>query len=280
MMFEIFTVFVPVFQVIRSWNLARKVNDSNARWETASQTSTLGSSSSDWKMSKHINESSKSVDYLDEELGDRLLTMSALEHVLFDNPAPLQEFSALNDFSGENIAFLTRAAKWTESWPVEPAREEDRLAAYNQALAIYEDFISPRDAEFPLNLSSKELKSLEEVFEKATRIVCGEARTNPAVPFDVEQALPRAGENNSQTDIRSAQYRGEIPEAFDMAIFGRVQSHIKYLVLTNTWPKFVAEMQSRRRSSESERSGFSAGSDTTLASRVSSRISSLLHSLF
>lgn len=279
MIFEIFTVFVPVFQVIRMWFIQRRVNDSNAKWETASQSSgTSQSSTLDWKSSTHsLFEKGKALDYLDEELGDRLLTMTALDHVLKDNPGPLQEFSALNDFSGENIAFLTRMARWKSSWPVMPDGEQ-KLDVYNEALAIYTDFISPRDAEFPLNLSSRELKHLEEIFEKAARIICGEASSNPATPFDIEAPSPtRSGSDYGIGTL--VKYRGDIPAKFGLTVFDRVQSHIKYLVLTNTWPKFVSEMQSRRRSSETGRSILTDVSGQSHGSRLSARLAKLLRDL-
>lgn len=46
-----------------------------------------------------------------------------------------------------------------------------------------------------------------------------------------------------------------IPVEFSVNIFDEVQEHIKYLILTNTWPKFVETI--KRRSEDSERSGFS-----------------------
>ena len=97
-----------------------------------------------------------------------------------ENPEPLREFSAYNDFSGENIAFLTRLAEWKSN----EASEERLQDAYNDALAIYTDFISPRDAEFPLNISGQTLRRLEDVFEKPARILNGEAKGNAATPFD------------------------------------------------------------------------------------------------
>ncbi|KAG8412245.1 hypothetical protein J3458_014434 [Metarhizium acridum] len=204
MIFEIFTVFVPVFEVLSMW-------------------------------ARHKASLRMPLDYLDEELGDRLLTMTALDYVLKDNPGPLQDFSALNDFSGENVAFLTRMAMWKTSWPLMPTGEQKR-DVYNEALAIYTDFISPRDAEFPLNLSSRELKHLEDVFEKPTRILCGEASANPATPFDIEAPMSLSREV-SHSDIGTlVKYRGEIPATFTLGVFDNVQSHIKYLVLTNTWP--------------------------------------------
>ncbi|KAJ3490253.1 hypothetical protein NLG97_g5823 [Lecanicillium saksenae] len=282
MMFEIFTVFVPAVQVIRLWMLNKWAADANAKWETQSQTSTLQSSTVEWKPSAlDMAEKGKSMDFTDSEIGDRVITMKALEHVLSENPGPLLEFSALNDFSGENIAFITRTSRWKTSWPAEKLTEDQTIEVYNAALEIYTDFISPVDAEFPLNLPSADLKKMESMFEKPARILIGAAQVNPATPFDFDGPLHR-GRSGSETDGTSAyaQYTGDIPAEFDATVFDTVQSHIKYLVLTNTWPKFVSEMQSRRKSGETSRSIFTAGSKTTIGSRVSSKISSIISSIF
>lgn len=283
MMFEIFTVFVPAVQVIRLWMLNKWAADANAKWETQSQTSTLRSSTTvEWKLSAlSMAEKGKSMDFTDSEVGDRVITMKALEHVLAESPGPLLEFSALNDFSGENIAFLTRTDRWKSTWPAEKPTEEQNIEVYNTALEIYTDFISPLDAEFPLNLPSANLKKLEAIFEKPARILRGAARVNPATPFDFDGPMHR-GRSGSETDDTSAyaQYTGDISAEFNVTVFDTVQNHIKYLVLTNTWPKFVSEMQSRRKSEETNRSIFTAASKTTVASRVSSKISSLISSIF
>lgn len=271
MVFEIFTVFVPVYEVIRVKMLAKKTVASNAKWETASQTTTLRTSTSmDGAKFALANVSEKgSLDFTDDDRGNRLLTMGALDHVLNGNPQPLQEFSALNDFSGENIAFLTRVAAWKSSWP-QTVTGEDRIDAYNRALGIFADFISIKDAEFPLNLPSRQLKHLEKTFEKPTRAVMGESAVNPATPFD----FPAPGDVEQARSTQMQRYTGDIPEDFDMDAFDDAQSHIKYLVLTNTWPKFVSEMRHRRRSSETERSELSTDSQATLTSRVSNYIRS------
>ncbi|KAL3952516.1 hypothetical protein ACCO45_012459 [Purpureocillium lilacinum] len=276
-MFEIFTVFVPVFQVIRLRILSKKAKDTNSRWETGSQTTTLRSSTSaEWQKTSSVSlvEKGQSLDYLDEKLGDRLLTMAALDHVLGENPGPLQEFSALCDFSGENIAFLTTLAVWQASH-TNAFDQESRLESYNRALEIYIDFVSPRDAEFPLNLSSADLKPLQDIFEKAARIVCGEGRNDSATPFDMDPAP------TSRALSSLVSYTGEVPQGFHVGIFDAVQCHVKYLVFTNTWPKFVEEMQQqRRRSSDTGNSDFTTSSEKTLASRVSSQLSSLFRSLW
>ena len=40
------------------------------------------------------------------------------------------------------------------------------------------------------------------------------------------------------------QYWGEIPDEFDETVFDDAEKSIKYLVLTNTWPKFVRNRRS------------------------------------
>lgn len=90
--------------------------------------------------------------------------MTALTRVLSENPAPLQDFSARHDLSREDVTFLTRLAKWKDFYPV-----AERKQACDAALRLYIDFISPRDADFPLNLSSAQLMSLEDMFEIQTR---------------------------------------------------------------------------------------------------------------
>ncbi|KAK7408365.1 hypothetical protein QQX98_009461 [Neonectria punicea] len=172
--------------------------------------------------------------------------MSDLEEVLNNNPDALQAFSAKSDFSGENIAFLTRTAKWKASYHESPDEAQKRYA-YNRALEIYTTFISPRVADFPLNLSSQHLKRLEDIFEKAARITCGEPLVNTATPFDVETPRPKL-ENKEPYS-----YTGEIPVDFNKTVFDNAQTHIKYLVFTNTWPKFVKEQQ-RNQSSDTGQS--------------------------
>lgn len=276
LMFEVFTVFVPVFQVFRFRAQQKKAARLNAEWDTFSTAHTLcASSSEDWIFSaKASTPKMRAIDLFDEDLGDRFLTMNVLEQVLSEDPGPLQEFSALRDFSGENIAFLTSVARWKSSW-MEKLSSEQKRQLYNGALEIYIDYISPKDAEFPLNLSSGEVKRLQDMFEKAARIVCGESNINPATPFDIEVAPVRSCETESSSESNSrathrARYHGEIPDAFDATVFDSIESHIKYLVLTNTWPKFVDEMQSkkRRRSTETARTEGTWKSESTLTNRI------------
>jgi hypothetical protein len=259
MFIEVFTVFIPAYQVLKHWRFqraaaARKLSDTSSFATTLPVRPTSKAQSEGKGSTIELIDRNSSAEYL--QSGDRLMTMTALTRVLSENPAPLQDFSARCDFSGENIAFLTRLSKWKQFYPV-AGREQ----AYDAALHLYIDFISPHDADFPLNLSSQQLKALEDVFESAARAVCGEASFEPALPF---AEPPKTATSSSPSETGWLQYRGDVPEAFYEGVFDDAKVHVETLVLTNTWPKFVREMQERRRSSvDSERS---AGSDDTQSS--------------
>ncbi|KZM22623.1 uncharacterized protein EKO05_0009652 [Ascochyta rabiei] len=268
MFIEIFTVFVPAYQIIKHWRAQRLV--AAAKWDSSSHATTI-SIRPQSKASK-----SSAVELIDRDAsvknlqsGDRLLTMSALTRVLNEHPAPLQDFSARKDFSGENIAFLTRLARWKDLTLI-----VERKKAYNAALRLYIDFVSPRDADFPLNLSSNQLKALEDIFETQTRAICGETSVEPALPFFDP---PRTATSSSLSKTAGClHYEGDVPEGFHRGVFDDAKQHVENLVLTNTWPKFVREMQERRRESvDSERSAGSDGSARTVVSRITKFIAGL-----
>lgn len=275
MAIEIFTIFWPCWEVIQHNTLRQETLDSIAKWQINKQAVTHGARSvatgsttvaasalTSWSKDGSVKSSG----------GESILTMEALEHVLERNPEPLQQFSALRDFSGENIAFLRAVAEWKSSLPPsvrdperikDPAVQELVRERFNSALRIYTGFISSRDAEFQINLSSQQQRKLETVFENSARILFGEkGSVDPALPFETFQMTTTANKVKSsgasshgsetgimETDIANdsgsqsdkALYWGDIPEGFDATIFDDSESHIKYLVLTNTWPKFVKD---------------------------------------
>lgn len=202
--------------------------------------------------------------------------MGALEHVLERNPGPLLEFSALRDFSGENIAFLMSVSEWRGMLPP-PTRHscnpeklvEDlnsnsnlRQQRFTKALRIYADYISAK-SQFQVNLPSPILKKLEGVFEDAARSLHGEEwGVDPTAPFE-STPWERKGSHDSKAGsettivtpasptVSKTQYKGDIPEEFNDMVFEEAEASIKYLVLTNTWPKFVRERRSSMDSVES-----------------------------
>lgn len=272
MLLEIFTIFLPCWEVMKAQSLRQETLDSIARWEArnkaggAGTSVDTGSTLASWKKGR-----SKRATSVKSDSNSSILTMDALEHTLTKNPEPLQHFSALRDFSGENIAFLTRVASWRNQFypragsgerksSIQPTEVNIR-ECFEVALRIYIDFVSSRGAEFQVNLSSTDFKKLENVFEDAARVVYGEETTpDPATPFETanwrigsektarpnngsEDAIMTPAEQQGAT-MDNIRYWGEIPESFDEAVFDNAEISIKYLVLTNTWPKFVKERRS------------------------------------
>ncbi|PHH86596.1 hypothetical protein CDD83_10008 [Cordyceps sp. RAO-2017] len=256
MMIEIFTIFIPCWEVRKQQSLCQETLDSIARWESRQKSAHCGKSltsagsNGSWIMGR-----GKAASISSSGNGS-ILTMDALEHTLAKNPEPLQHFSALRDFSGENIAFLTRVREWRATYLVQPqqqGRESSSSSSekedpstqtllsrdcFESALRIYMDFISSNSAEFQVNLSSQDFKNLQAVFEPAARAVYGDCRRtpDPATPFD---DVPR--HDGSVDHVR---YGGDIPDLFSDTVFDDSEMSIKYLVLTNTWPKFIKERRS------------------------------------
>ncbi|KAL7800198.1 putative GprK-type G-protein coupled receptor protein [Trichoderma ceciliae] len=250
MLLEIFTVFVPIIEVWKHKALTEETLNSIARWESRKGFGGGDRSvHSDLTRSSWVGRIGRSSSVHTSSSGGSILTMDALEHTLAKNPEPLQQFSALRDFSGENIAFLTSVKEWRSTYfPTTKELEKDDGAVkelprecFDSALKIYVDFISATHAEFQINLSSTDFKSLQVVFEHAARVICGSERSNPdpCTPFD---DVPQRTDSESTLNI--VRYWGEVPIEFTENVFDDAETSIKYLVLTNTWPKFIKERRS------------------------------------
>ncbi|KAK0631258.1 hypothetical protein B0T14DRAFT_489853 [Immersiella caudata] len=311
---EIFTVFLPCWQVHKHQALRQETLDCIASWESKKKLGTMGTSAASTMATTNtytssipaspstIKPESSTTDTLDLPTNNtnNILTMAALEHVLLKNPEPLRHFSATRDFSGENIAFLTSVSSWKSTLPAPFLRNRHNTSPdivrkeFTAALRIYVEFISPRDAEFPINIAWADLRKLQGVFERAARSVVGEdagrkKKRDSALLFGevdfgnesevgiraAEEGKVGAGGSGSAETLVMEEgvgmggngemeiWQGDIPAAFDGNVFDAAQASIKYLVLTNTWPKYVRE---RRSSEGSVRTG---GTDETARSKSS-----------
>lgn len=263
MFLEIFSVFLPCWQAYRHQALRQETLDMITAWESRY---TYNDPSSGLSRAENLSRlRTDSSSYLEKpsiapstvHSEESLFSMSALERVLAANPEPLRQFSALKDFSGENVVFLTAVAEWKSNYPVGQGDEAAR-GAYVKALDIFTKFISPRYAEFPINISFQEMSHFEAMFEKAAKLLYGDTglvndSASPFMPSDgswlpsfpstpVSQK-PMVSSNASIHELRSSMarlsYWGDIPADFGPTCFDQAERSIKYLVLTNTWPKFL-----------------------------------------
>lgn len=282
---EVFAIGFPIVDVIKGNSLRQETLDAIANWEKRqaanglnadgsllsasgfSTTTTLKSPGDSTFNSKISLESTKSD----------MLTMTALDNALRTNAMPLLEFAALKDFSGENISFLTHVRDWRCHWfsPKSSTAEHHRKQ-FISAVRIYASFISLDFSEFPINISSKEMKRLHLVFGEAAHMLhrskrgsVASATSDNATPFDnlhpddasdlpldcdSTSELRRTSTINLDTlgraNLRAASRMQDerpdealaaikIPDDFNEMVFDSAEREIKYLVLTNTWPKFV-----------------------------------------
>lgn len=304
---EIITLGFPIVGVFKAQSLRQETLEAIAEWEkrqamnnfdgsvaaegpvktgsvyseTYSKTTTLKSGGD---LTVNSTESTKSG----------MLTMTALENALRTNAAPLLEFAALKDFSGENVSFLTHVADWRRSWFLPKASTADhRRQQFVAAAHIYARFISLEFSEFPINISSREMKRLYKIFDSTALVLYRNKRgslsseiSDSATPFDNVQpddvstshshnAPPSpTGSTFGLKDLDAlgrANFRAvsrldglysdekfgdiEVPEAFAEVIFDLAESEIKYLVLTNTWPKFVNAGRAASQTSKDEEMG-------------------------
>lgn len=215
---------------------------------------------------------------------ESLFTMHALEHTLNQNPDPLRTFASLRDFSGENIAFLTAVREWKALWtklcdaPDAASRTEvNQRCLFKHALRIYANYVSLKYATFPVNIGAQDQQKLESIFGVAARTLYGDGETSldsEITPFGsridpsahhqpqparswAQDVLLSLGNNRSSNAVdfvtENVDYWGHIPNEFSGGVFNSAEKSIKYLVLTNTWPKFIREHRLESLNSKSSR---------------------------
>lgn len=271
---EVITIGFPIFQVFKTNALRQETLDAIASWEKRQQlydssgslvTDSAYSAKSDTFTTRTYKsgETSPTGKTSFDSQKSEMFTMVALENALRTNPTPLLQFAALKDFSGENVSFLTHLAEWRRAWFAPKASTaEHRRKQYVAAVRIYAQFVSLEFSEFPINISSREMKNLYQIFEGAANMLFRNrsvSSNDSATPFDNIPAdsgsttdlksgisLDTLGRSNLRSVSRMAELGCEealagtpIPDEFVETVFDAAESEIKYLVLTNTWPKFV-----------------------------------------
>lgn len=293
---EAFTVWIPCYQVFRHQTLQQETLDAIALWEARTKSGTTTCSGTT-HVPRSVADTYKTLDSVEaakEKNGDgfekssieSIYTISALEHTLNQNPEPLRKFAALRDFSGENIAFLIGVREWKSMWPESGSPPDkfdqfegpSRRQLFKRAVHVYANYVSPLYAEFPINISSRDLRNLDALFLEAARVLYGDSRRSSlsdATPFSDSSGKSMYGESEGQAARRSmrgedsetnlvdliaekVQYWGEIPKEFSKTAFDDAEMSIKYLVLTNTWPKFLKERREKQSAQSSSESSTSS----------------------
>lgn len=194
-------IFVPFFQVFKNRSLETETREIIAEWEQKQKSNGSVMSESTKNGARSRVSTRQSVKSTTTNRHCEMYTMGALEKTLQLNPQPLLMFSALKDFSGENISFLIHIREWKANWASnspksnkqlkqlkhEPAKVPDKALVrqqFQRAVGIYASFVSLKYSDFPINISSQHLRDLEALFEQYAALVCAKPAPNAATPFD------------------------------------------------------------------------------------------------
>ncbi|KUJ11505.1 uncharacterized protein LY89DRAFT_594537 [Mollisia scopiformis] len=236
------TIFFPIYEAyhqhrlnITTTNILRTWED-NKTWDDT----TLGSGSPRMPMSQYRS--------------NEMYTTAALEKVLLLNPNPLLHFAATKDFTAENILFLLAVRDWKAKWsrlrasPLPEPKPQVKKMLWREAIEIYAYGVSERYAEFPINIEWKIRSSLDNIFCDAVEVLRQEMVSNDsstqactANHEDIEAVGKESYESTQARDNDDEKFMA--PEEFNEGVFDAAEKSIKYLVVTNTWRKFVTAMR-------------------------------------
>lgn len=244
-MMEFVTIFFTLFEVYKSSRERRAISAAIADWERR----THGFDSVQSSLLQHTSKSESESEPSHSNKAD-MCNMQALERALESNPRDLLEFAATKQFTGENIVFLARVRAWKERWNRATSTKtsmsfESKSKLYEAAKDIFDRNISLHTAQFPVNLESKIYRSLEAIFGsnspcESRSIITPftefwtAKRESKAAGFEDITLSAAADNSNASADRILA-----LPYGFDGDIFDPAERSIKYMVLTNTWARYL-----------------------------------------
>ena len=262
MVIQFVTIFFPIIEAIRS---RRDLHITLRMLDTVEKETDSFVSSSERPTAATSRSTSyeKSLDTR-QSTERKLNTMAALRRALSLNPAPLLEFAATKEFSAENVLFLIRVRQWRAQWSAKSASPGEMERLFGFARDIYITLINTKTAEFPINIECKIRSKLDLLFEAAMPTtltmppvynkheegvlqevsilspVYGAAETNKwASRSTIISVAPLFASHPCVEPLGSA--KAIIRPGFTEHIFKEAEQSIEYLVLTNTWQKFVKD---------------------------------------
>lgn len=249
---EFVTVFFPLLEVYESKRDRKSTSAAIAEWEEGRHG--VGSLQS-------VLLSNGSTDDAESQKKKSMLNMQALERALEFHARELLEFAATKQFTGENIVFLTRVRAWKERWNQAalvntPMPTKTRTKLYEAAKEIFDRNISLYTSQFPVNLESRFYQDLDRIFGSNLPSIPGSIIT----PFtDLWEKSGRRDNTAGFEDITQLDDCGAKPDmyeemqamqhGFSGTVFDQAERSVKYMVFTNTWPRYLETLDSPRTSS-------------------------------
>jgi hypothetical protein len=181
-------------------------------------------------------------------------SMQALEFSIEHSIESLIAWAAAREFTAENCIFLREVRNFKKKWGAVPnITTAQRRQMFNEASLIFFTLVNPFTAETPINIEYKIFKTLQNTFsgvefdpymprsktpEDLRSPVSPVPRDNVVCPWEDTLSRPASIESDITTSsITSSQMH--VPSDFNEEVFDAAFDSIKYLVFTNTWPRFV-----------------------------------------
>jgi hypothetical protein len=234
-------IIIPLRDAFKAQSLQRPT--------TSSETESLAS---------HSEKSTKSTTVIFSKELKSKASMQALELSIEHSIEPLIAWAANREFTAENAIFLREVRNFRKKWSaLKIVTTGQRRQMFNEASLIYFTLVNPFTAESPINIEYKIFKTLQNMFSEVEfdpymprsktpdDLKSPMMRDNVVCPWEESTSRPASIESNTTTSSATSS-RSIVPSDFSEEVFDAAFESIKYLVFTNTWPRYVdAELSSK-----------------------------------
>ncbi|EOA85300.1 uncharacterized protein SETTUDRAFT_90966 [Exserohilum turcica Et28A] len=178
-------------------------------------------------------------------------SMRALELTIQNSIEPLIAWAAIREFTAENCIFLREVRNFRKKWgSLDVVTTVQRRQMFNEASLIFFTLVNPFTAESPINIEYKIFKAMQNMFANVEfdpymprcptpdNVNSPVQRENVICPWENTLSRPASIDSNATTSTTSSA-RSIVPSDFTEQVFDSAYDSIKYLVFTNTWPRYV-----------------------------------------
>ncbi|KAF2749290.1 hypothetical protein M011DRAFT_465727 [Sporormia fimetaria CBS 119925] len=254
-------ILIPLFDALRQSTRPTPTSSSSSTTTTTTTSTLTYSSSTSTRTSKPSSITKSLPSHQPTTTLKPKASMQALEFSITHNIENLITWAATREFTAENTVFLREVRNFRKKWSaaLPHLTTQQRHQMFTEASLIYFTLINPFTAETPINIEYKIFRSLQRIFadieydpympsldgktalapqsppEKKENVVCPweNILSRPA-------SLASTGSASSWSSVRNI-----VPSEFTEDVFDAAYESIKYLVYTNTWPRYVEEELTR-----------------------------------
>jgi hypothetical protein len=178
--------------------------------------------------------------------------MHALEFTIENSIEPLISWAASREFTAENTVFLREVRNFKRRWAtLRTVSTAQRRQMFTEASLIFFTLVNPFTAETPINIEYKIFRALQTTFASVEYDpylpqVSGTAPQSPTAatenvvcPWEDILERPTSLDSNGTASSTASTIKNFVPSEFTDEVFDAAFESIKYLVFTNTWPRYV-----------------------------------------